>query len=143
VTADPLSAQVHSQAHAWGVLPKHLKAASIVGRAISELQQLKAQPNEGISTMLASESKRSGKNVRELEHELFLKLARLRSFSAFQNRKRWQPWSSTPAAILRVPRPARRCGSKAASARSSGEQQIGTHIGANHIIRSTAGSVSV
>jgi len=71
VTADPLSAQVHSQAHAWGVLPKHLKAASIVGRAISELQQLKAQPNEGISTMLANESKRTGKSVRELEHEFF------------------------------------------------------------------------
>jgi NAD(P)-dependent dehydrogenase (short-subunit alcohol dehydrogenase family) len=71
VTADPLSAQVHSQAHAWGALPKHLKAASIVGRAISELQHLKAQPNEGISTMLAGESKRTGKYVRELEHELF------------------------------------------------------------------------
>ena len=71
MTADPLSAQVHSQAHAWGVLPKHLKAASIVGRAISELQQLKAQPNEGISTMLASESKRTDNYVRELEHEFF------------------------------------------------------------------------
>lgn len=71
MTADPLSAQVHSQAHAWGVLPKHLKAASIVGRAVNELQHLEAQPNEGISTTLANEAKRTGKSVRELEHEFF------------------------------------------------------------------------
>jgi len=45
VTADPLSAQVHSQAHAWGVLPKHPKAANIVGCAVNGLQQLKAQPH--------------------------------------------------------------------------------------------------
>jgi NAD(P)-dependent dehydrogenase (short-subunit alcohol dehydrogenase family) len=74
---------------------------------------------EGISTMLENESKRTGKSVRELEQEFFLRLAQLRSFNASQNPKRWQPWSSTPAAILRVPLLARLCGSKAASSPGS------------------------
>jgi hypothetical protein len=43
VTADPLSAQVHSQAHAWGVLPKHLTAANIVACAVSEPELVNAE----------------------------------------------------------------------------------------------------
>ena len=43
MTADPLSAQVHSQAHAWGVLPKHLTAANIVACAVNERESVIAQ----------------------------------------------------------------------------------------------------
>jgi hypothetical protein len=47
VTADPLSAQahrqVHSQAHAWGALPKHLTAAYVVASAVNELELVNAE----------------------------------------------------------------------------------------------------
>lgn len=84
MTADPLSAQVHSKAQAWGVLPKHLNAPNIVARAVSELELIDAQ----------------------LHHAADLA-------------------SSTTGASLRV---------EGGIATGSGEQQIGTLIGANHII---------
>jgi NAD(P)-dependent dehydrogenase (short-subunit alcohol dehydrogenase family) len=88
---------------------------------------------EGISTMLANESKRTGMAVRKLEQEFFTWLARLRSSSVCLNPKKLLPWLPTHAAIWRVRPLALLCGSKAASSRGSVENpQMGSLMATPH-----------
>jgi NAD(P)-dependent dehydrogenase (short-subunit alcohol dehydrogenase family) len=98
---------------------------------------------EGISTMLANESKRTGKSARELEQEFFSEARPTSIIQRFSEPKRWRPWSFTPAAILRVPLLARLCGSKAASSRGSVEIRrlaLSSAIPARHASRWATGT---